>query len=85
MNDQEYKKAVAEATTPEAKVQITIQFLRPSAREAIAQVENDLTTRNGYGRMLGILSPFPQPYKKMMIEALDLEGYPEIETIRELA
>lgn len=56
-------------------IEAITEMLRPEAREAVEACKKNVTTKDGYGSALAILSTMGQ-YKKVFVEAMVREGYP---------
>ena len=55
--------------------QQAVKMFEPEAKLAIAQAKKNLTTKNGYGAILSIVSGMPKMYADIFIDACIQNGY----------
>ena len=75
---------MAAATTKAEKREITVQYIRPEARELMEVAKSDISTRNGYGLVMTALQRMPEGMRILMTAALKVEGYEEIDHVIEI-
>jgi len=67
------------------KIDEVIEKLRPEAKELVKLCLKDMTTKHGYGKMMGFAGTMPNPTcGKLFLLACIKEGYPK-ETAAQVA
>lgn len=56
--------------------QTAVEMFKPEALDAIAQAKKNITTKDGYGSILFIVSGMPKMYASIFIDACIANGYP---------
>lgn len=58
------------------KLALAIKMFAPEAKEVVEMAMKDLSTKDGYGKVMQIISPFPKDMQKLFLAAMIQQGYP---------